>query len=619
MRRPARVAAAVLAAAIPLTATACASATKAGGTVPHPITIVMQESDLADPPANYFIAQVQKLSGGRIRIVPGTAYPSSDSRNEPRLVRAVRSGKAQMAYIPSRAWEEASQVAAFRALQAPLLVTNYPLLRRITNGPIGQSMLKRLSSIGVVGLGLVPDRLRRLLGSKPLDSAASLHGARIRPVTSPTGELALKALGAVPVTIASSRAAGPEIKSGKIDGVESDTISIENNGYMTYAHDLVANLVPFAKTTTIAINQSLFDSLSSGDRGILQAAAAATVAHTNPAAAERADMPELCRQNIQLVMATPGELASLEPLARSVYPKLEQDPTTRREIHAIERLKATETAPTKVSDIPACPKTHASQSVSAGNGPPAGTYTATLSQSEIAKASGNQPNENWGLFRLNLRNGRFRMSDRRPGGQLVQNASHGFSSGTYTTQGDRITFTNHAAAGDTPLGAPGDPPIICRWSWYRGQLTFTPLPAAARAQARARGLDPVGPPLLPVKAWQRTHGAPPASAFPNGTFETRINAADVRGVSGPTWWAHWETLTFRKNGTFTDVWFHPRRPDQPTVNSTYAAHGRLERIGNDTFSWTYYRGSLTLRIVRNVDLDKLGYLIFQTHPWQKIG
>src|SRR5262249_51786542 len=137
------------------------------------------------------------------------------------------------------------------------------------------------------------------------------------------------------------------------------------------------------------------------------------------------------------------------------YPTLERDPTTRREVRAIEQLK--KTAATGVSAIPACPHPRTNQPVSNGNGPsgknvPSGTYVVTLSQSEIAKASGGQPDENWGSFRFNLRDGRFRMSDRRPAGEFVQGTSHGFSAGTYAIQGDRITFTIHAAGGDTPLG-----------------------------------------------------------------------------------------------------------------------------------------------------------------------
>jgi TRAP-type C4-dicarboxylate transport system substrate-binding protein len=509
MRSLAGIGAAALAAAILLTATACASSTKAGGAVTHQITIVMEASDAPDTDANstYFISQVKKRSDGLIRIVlDSSRYSSADIRNEPRLVRALRSGKVQMAYVPARAWEEASPVTAFRALQAPLLVTNYPLLRRIVTGPIGRSMLTSLRSIGVVGLGLVPERLRRLFGRRPLDSASTLRGARIRPITSPTGELALRALGIVPVPIAAARAAGPAMRGGQIDGVESETISIENNDYMSYAHDLTANIALFAKATTIAINKSVFDRLSTRDRSILRAAARATVAHADPAAAERADMQELCRQKIRLVNATPGDLGSLEPLARRAYATLARDATTRREIQAIEHLE--QAAPTRVSDVPACSaRTRTSQPTSNRQGP-TGTYVVMLSQSEVPAGQGN----NWGSFQLSLRNGRFRMSDQRPAGDLVQGASQGFSAGTYAIQGDRIIFTVHTATGDTPIGKQGDQPVICRWSLYRKELTFRQLPAAAQARATARGLDAGGPPALYVKPWQRGTATKPAAA-----------------------------------------------------------------------------------------------------------
>jgi hypothetical protein len=491
----------------------------------------------------------------------------------------------------------------------------------------------------------VPDRLRRLLGSTPLDSAASLHGARIRPVASPTGELALRALGAVPVTIAASRAAGPEIQSGKIDGVESDTISIENNGYMNYAHDLVANLALFAKTTTIAINQSLFDRLSSRDRGILRAAAAATVAHTNPSAAEQRDIPELCRQKIKLVTATPGELASLEPLARSVYPRLEQDPATRREIRAIERLK--EKDPTNVSDIPACGKSHTSksqtsQSVSSGDGP-AGTYTVTLSKSEVAQASGGQPDENWGAFRLTLRDGRFHMSDRRPAGagNLVQGALGGFSAGTYaiSADGSRITFRIKSGAGDTPLGKHGDAPIVYSWSKYRGDLTFQHLPPADRARANAQGLDADGPPLLWVKPWRPEPAsksaapAPPAKIL--GTWVMNISEAEMKAKGVLNYGL--TRLVLRPTGTFR---ISDRRPaGEPLVqgssggwtSGTYSVQGnRLTFfIGNGRGDtplgahgdtpivdlWSVYRHKLTLLPGKK---DEGGGSLW-LKPWQRVS
>jgi TRAP-type C4-dicarboxylate transport system substrate-binding protein len=487
-----------------LLAAGCSSGTKSGGTAKHEITLVMQTPDAPDVDAEYFIAQVKARTGGRVRIAEGTDYGSANPDNEARLVRALRSGTATMAYIPSRAWERASSVHAFRALQAPFLVTDYAVLRQITTGPIGHSMLRSLGRIGVVGLGLVPDELRRAFGRRPLASPTAFRGARIRVVTSPTSVLALRSIGAVPLTNFTSSELGGALRSGRLDGAELSTIAITNNRYVPDAHYLTANLALFAKTQTIAILKSVFDRLSAADQAALREAASAAVAHANPAAQERNEVEQLCSQGLRLVQASPSDLASLRQAAASAYPILDRDAVTRKEIRAIERLGGQ--AAEAPAALPACASNRRHQPGSSSNGL-AGTYVMSASKSEVASAAGSHtPNgDNWGSFRLVLGNRRFRVSDRRAAGELAQGvsrASSGSTSGTYALHGDRIVFTPENGVGDSPLGASGDPPIVCRWSLYRNELTFRQLPPKAQASA-THGLDGGGPPLLYVQPWRR--------------------------------------------------------------------------------------------------------------------
>jgi hypothetical protein len=72
----------------------------------------------------------------------------------------------------------------------------------------------------------------------------------------------------------------------------------------------------------------------------------------------------------------------------------------------------------------------------------------------------------------------------------------GATTGGYVIRGTRIEFRQDTGTGDTPMGQQGDNPIVCRWSLYRGALTFhliTNLPLTLDA----------GPPLLYVKPWRR--------------------------------------------------------------------------------------------------------------------
>ena len=135
-----------------------------------------------------------------------------------------------------------------------------------------------------------------------------------------------------------------------------------------------------------------------------------------------------------------------------------------------------------------------------------GTYSMSASNAEIEAAPRHQPGvvDNWGSFRLVLRDGRFRFSDRRPSGAepgvncetTTGICAEGTTTGRYVIRGTRIEFRQDTGTGDTPMGQQGDNPIVCRWSLYRGGLTFhliTNLPFTLDA----------GPPLLYVKPWRR--------------------------------------------------------------------------------------------------------------------
>ena len=135
-----------------------------------------------------------------------------------------------------------------------------------------------------------------------------------------------------------------------------------------------------------------------------------------------------------------------------------------------------------------------------------GSYSmsATSAEIEAAPRHGADLIDNWGSFTLVLREGRFRFSDHRPkraepsvGCRTGRGTcAGGTTTGRYVIRGKRIEFRQDTGSGDTPMGQAGDLPIVCRWSLYRGTLTFhliTSLPLTLDA----------GPPLLYVKPWRR--------------------------------------------------------------------------------------------------------------------
>ncbi len=417
------------------------------------ITLRMETPDAPQADADYFVEQVLARTHGQLHIVVADDYPSADPNNELRLAEALREGSAEMAYIPSRAWErDGGRVLAFRALQAPFLIDSYPLLRAVTTGSIAQQLLASLGPDGLVGLGLVPTELRRVLGRRPLVSPADLRGARIRVPTSPTSVVDRRALGAIPLTDFTSTQVGPALADGRLDGIETSTLDIVNNGYLPDARYLSSNFALFAKTETIAITKATFARLSPADRAALKAAAAATAAHADPAAEELTALKQLCTAGVRLVRATPSQLASLERAAAPVYTALERDPATNRAILEIERLK--QQLPTDNTSLPACPPAHPTTASVAAKPFPTGTFETVLTRAEVIKAG--FPASNAASQTLTFRkNGTWWNVVFDP--TTPQNPPGG---GRYTVRGDILT-----------LGPPAGPDVL-KWSYFRGELTF---------------------------------------------------------------------------------------------------------------------------------------------------
>jgi len=109
-----------------------------------------------------------------------------------------------------------------------------------------------------------------------------------------------------------------------------------------------------------------------------------------------------------------------------------------------------------------------------------------------------------------------------------------------------------------------------------------------------------------------------AHHFPTGTFLTKITTTDLYKAGLDVNDAHWEKITFRADGTWVDVWFHPRFPDQLPARGRYVVRGdTLRLLGTpDTLRWRYDGHSLRFSIVHVP--DRLARFIYTAHAWRRI-
>src|SRR3954468_7580487 len=85
--------------------------------------------------AVYFVDRVRELSGGSVRVrILWQAGGFQSPRWELRVAEMVRTGKAELALVPARAWAQSGAVG-LDALVAPFVITSDAVARRVVDGP----------------------------------------------------------------------------------------------------------------------------------------------------------------------------------------------------------------------------------------------------------------------------------------------------------------------------------------------------------------------------------------------------------------------------------------------------------------------------------------------------
>jgi hypothetical protein len=287
----------------------------------------------------------------------------------------------------------------------------------------------------------------------------------------------MEALGATPVVF-------PPGDSSGLDGMEAHVEIIAGAKYDFGADSLTGNVVYWPRPGVIFANAAAFEAMTSDQQALLREAAeeAFTVSATHVPASEARLVDELCARGLEITSAPDGAISGLTTAVQSVYDEIEQDPSTRATIDAIEALRASANAP---MDAVECDVAAATPSPvpTVIDSPIVGSYTTSFTKEELAASPylydiGEVNDENWGELTITFE------PDGRVSATQTNAIASSATSGTYSLDGDHIlmAFDEGDSFGDTFGG---------RWSLFRDTLTF----------------ERSGPVVLPtwflVKAWIR--------------------------------------------------------------------------------------------------------------------
>jgi TRAP-type C4-dicarboxylate transport system substrate-binding protein len=460
-RRPSltRALALLAALAVMLAGAACSDSgvDKAGGTqTPQPVMLTLADHEQNPNDVQLWIDEVQRRSGGSLRIQVTNRWRDQEFAYDKATIADVQAGKVQLAKVNARVYDTVG-VDSFQALVAPFLIDNHPLQRRVLESDLMGEMLAGTDKLGLVGLAVLPTRLRKPLGvSRPLVTAEDYRGARVGTREGEVAKATFAALGATPVETI------PGVRRGDVDGIELD---FGLNEYEQHAKAFTSNVTLWPRPVTLVINRKTFESLTPSQQDALRQAGSAVLSRRldDQENNSSADGGLLCRRGLRFARASNQDLAALRRAVQPVYDKLERNAKTKSFLQQILAMKH-ETRAGSTPDSPPCSPSNATANAADQQATALdGVYRTSFTREELAKspllyAPDEINDQNWGDFTLTFDRGRVTFTQR--------NDLDSYStSGTYTLDGKAITlrFTEGGNAGET---------FAAQWSLYRDVLTF---------------------------------------------------------------------------------------------------------------------------------------------------
>lgn len=238
-----------------------------GAAMGKPVTLrfshVVAEETPKGLAAQRFKQLVEQRAGGRIQVL---VYPNAELYGDDDEMQALQLGAVDM-LAPSLSKFGRIGFPEFELFDLPFLFSQVADVRRITQGPLGQRLLQRLSRQGLAGLGYFDNGFKQMSANRPLLAPADFAGLRMRVQASRVIAAQMRALGAHPVNLAFSETRRA-LETGVVDGTENPVsnfwtqrmhevqtdLSLTEHGYLGYA---------------VVANQRFWLSLSTDDRELV--------------------------------------------------------------------------------------------------------------------------------------------------------------------------------------------------------------------------------------------------------------------------------------------------------------------------------------------------------------
>jgi C4-dicarboxylate-binding protein DctP len=303
---------------------AVASLFFAGVASAEPVVIKFSHVVAVDTPkglaADFFKKRAEELTKGQVKV---EVYPNSQLYKDKEEMEALQLGAVQM-LAPSLAKFGPLGVKEFELFDLPYIFNDYNALHAVTKGEVGRQLFAKLEPKGIKGLAYWDNGFKSFSANTPIKTPDDLKGKKLRIQSSKVLEAQMKALKAIPQTMAFSEVY-QALQTGVVDGTENPVsnfytqkmhevqkyMAISDHGYLGYA---------------VIVNKQFWDALPADLRGQLETAMVEATDYANKIAKEKNDQDlESVRKTgkTEVTVLTAAERAEFKKVLVPVHKEME--------------------------------------------------------------------------------------------------------------------------------------------------------------------------------------------------------------------------------------------------------------------------------------------------------
>jgi C4-dicarboxylate-binding protein DctP len=301
---------------IALAAALAVSAAQAQQPIVIKFSHVVAEQTPKGKAALKFKELAEQMTKGRVKV---EVYPNSSLFKDGEEMEALQLGSVQM-LAPSVAKFGPLGVREFEVFDLPYMFDNFEEMHKVTNGPVGAMLFKKLESKGIVGLAFWDNGFKVMSANKPIRVPADYKGLKMRIQSSKVLGDQIKALGAIPQVMAFSEVY-QALQTGVVDGTENPPSNFYTQKMQEVQKYLALTDHGVIEYAVIA-NKKFWDGLPADVRSALQGAMKDATKFANDIAkSENDEALEAVRKSgkTQILTLTPQEKAAMKKALVAVH------------------------------------------------------------------------------------------------------------------------------------------------------------------------------------------------------------------------------------------------------------------------------------------------------------